>query len=69
MVRVQGRLARTPATELERICRESPGILSLDLTRLMSADDGGILTLRRLMSDGAQCTGISPYLALLLRRE
>lgn len=69
VVRIHGRLAGAAVPELERVCREAPGVVNLDVTHLMSADDAGIATLRRLMADGVPCTGISPYLALLLGRE
>jgi hypothetical protein len=66
VVRVHGRLAGAAVPELERVCRETSPPLVLDVTYLMSADDCGIATLRRLVCGGAQLTGISPYLALLL---
>ena len=69
VVRVQGRLAGAAVSELERVCRDASGLLVLDLLHLVSADDAGIATLKRLMADGAQCTGVSPYLALLLGWE
>ena len=66
VVRIQGRLAGGAVTELERVCRSTPGPLVLDLTHLMSADDRGIEALKGLVADGAQCTGTSRYLELLL---
>ena len=69
IVCVYGRLAGAAVPELARVCREAPARLSLDVTHLMSADDAGIATLRRLMAEGVPCAGISPYLALLLSRE
>jgi anti-anti-sigma regulatory factor len=69
VIRIHGRLAGAAVTELERVCREASGPLVLDLTQLMSADDAGVATLRCLRADRAQCTGISPYLALLLGSE
>jgi hypothetical protein len=42
---------------------------SSTLTYLMSADARGIATLRRLVADGAQCTGMSGYVTLLLGWE
>jgi hypothetical protein len=69
VVRIHHRLAGVAVPELERVCRDPSAPLILDLTHLMSADDAGIATLRRLMSEGAQCRGTSPYLALRLDRE
>lgn len=69
VVRVHGRLAGVAVRELERLCRDVAGPLVLDVTHLLSADDGGITTLKRLVSDGARFTGLSPYLTLLLGPE
>jgi anti-anti-sigma regulatory factor len=69
VVRVHGRLAGGAVTELERVCRSTSRPLVLDLTHLMSADDAGIETLRRLVTDGVECIGVSRYLALLLGWE
>jgi hypothetical protein len=69
VVRIHGRLDGAAVPELERVCREAPGLQILDLTHLMSADDGGIATLRHLAVDGAQLTSMSPYVALLLGLE
>jgi hypothetical protein len=69
LVRIHGRLDGAAVRELELVCREEPGLLILDLTYLMSADDAGIATLRHLVVDGAQLTGMSPYVALLLGLE
>jgi hypothetical protein len=65
-VRIHGRLAGAAVPELERVCLEAAGVLVLDLTYLMSADERGIAMLRRLIADGAQCTGMSGYVTLLL---
>jgi hypothetical protein len=69
VVRIYGRLSKPAVPELERVCREARGVLVLDVTHLMSADDAGVATLKRLMSNGVPCTGVSPYLALLLGQE
>jgi hypothetical protein len=69
VVRIHGRLAGAAVRELDRVCREVSRPLVLDVTYLMSADDGGVATLRRLHLDGAQLAGLSPYLVLLLGQE
>ena len=69
MVRIHGRLAGAAVGELQRVCREAPGSLVLDVTYLVSADDLGLATLRGLVGDGAHLGGVSPYLALLLEGE
>jgi hypothetical protein len=68
-VRISGRLTTSTACELERICREASGTLLLDLMYVVSADDVGLATLRRLAMDGAQLVGVSPYLVLLLEGD
>jgi hypothetical protein len=69
VVRIHGRLAGGAARELEQLCRDASGLLILDVTHLLSADDVGVATLRRLVIDGAQVSGMSPYLTLLLGLE
>jgi anti-anti-sigma regulatory factor len=69
VVRIHGRLDGAAVRELERVCREEPGLLILELTHLMSADDAGIATLRHLAVEGAHLTSMSPYVALLLGLE
>lgn len=66
VVRIQGRLGGVAVRELERVCRDASAPLVLDLTHLMNADDCGVATVRRLVVDGAQVKGVSPYLSLLL---
>jgi hypothetical protein len=69
VVSIQGHLAAAAVHELERVCRDPEGTLILDMTYLMSADDLGVQTLKRLRADGAQFISVSPYMALLLCAE
>lgn len=69
VVSIQGRLAGDAVPELERVCRDTSGTLILDMTYLMSVDDLGVATLKRLRTDGADFVGMSPYVALLLCAE
>jgi hypothetical protein len=66
VVSIHGRLAGAAVPELERVCREASGQLILDMTYLMSADDLGVATLKRLRTGSAQFISMSPYMALLL---
>src|SRR5262245_24454949 len=66
VIQVDGRLSQAGVPELERACRHAPRPLVLDLTGLVSLDDVGIATLRRLRGDGVELTGPSPYVKLLL---
>jgi len=68
VVRIHGRLAGAAVPELDRVCRDAGGVLLLDVSYLMGADDAGVVALRRLLGEGAQVTGMSRYLSLLLDR-
>jgi len=66
VIRVDGRLAGDGIAELERAYRTARRPLVLDLAHLATADDAGVLVLRRLAGEGVHLVGMSPYLALLL---
>lgn len=66
VIRVDGRLAGDGVAELKRAYRTARRPLVLDLTHLATADDAGVLALRRLASEGVHLLGTSPYVALLL---
>lgn len=65
-IRVDGRLSQDGVPDLERTCRQASRPLVLDLTGLVSVDDTGIATLRRLRGEGVELAGPSPYIKLLL---
>ena len=69
VVRLAGRLQGEHATELTRLCDESPKPVRLDLADLISADAVGLETLVLLQSRGAELVGASPYVALQLDSE
>lgn len=66
VVRVAGRLALEGIGELERVCVGRQGLLVLDLADLVTMDDAGVATLRRLSCAGVRLANASPYIALLL---
>lgn len=66
LIRVDGRLAGAGVAELEHTCATAPRPLVLDLTDLLSADEAGLVALRRLAGEGAHLLGGSPYVTLLL---
>jgi hypothetical protein len=66
LVRVDGKLVGPGATQLEQTCRAVRRPLVLDLTHLATADDSGVVALRRLAGEGAHLVGVSPYMGLLL---
>jgi hypothetical protein len=69
VIRVDGRLADEGVAELEVACRRAKRPTVLDLTNLVTADDTGVLLLRRLVGEGLHLLGASPYAALLLNAE
>ena len=66
VVRVAGRLVGSGAEELGRVCTASPRPLRVDLTGLLQADELGLSLLRSLRASGAELTGVSPFIDLLL---
>lgn len=66
IVRVAGRLAGPGVEELERVCAGSLRPLRIDLAELLQADELGIALLRSLRDSGAELTGVSPFVGLLL---
>jgi hypothetical protein len=61
-VHLAGRLSETQVCELQRVCGEAIGPLSLDLTDLVSLDMVGVDVLRRLRDEGAVLVGVAEYL-------
>ena len=53
---------------LRRECRAAGTAVRLDLSGLRSADRDGIEVLRSLAAEGAELTGASPYVQLLLEQ-
>ena len=64
--KLDGRLTAEEVPELLRVCVELTGPVVLDLTDLHFADRQGVSALRELKAQGAELTGVSPYLCLLL---
>ncbi len=66
VMHVMGRLAGEGVEELNRTCQMSGMPLRLDLAGLLHADEVGLSLLRSLRDSGAELTGASPFLELLL---
>ena len=66
VVRVDGRLRSADVPDFENVCRAIEGPLCLDLSNLLLADAEGVSAIKRLAERGAQLTGVSGYIALLL---
>ncbi len=64
--KLDGRLTVEVVPELVRVSAELREQLVLDLTDLHFADRHGVNVLRELRAQGAELTGASPYLRLLL---
>jgi hypothetical protein len=69
VIRVDGRLAEDGVAELDLVCRRAKRPTVLDLTNLVTADETGVLLLRRLVEEGLHLLGASPYAAMLLNAE
>jgi hypothetical protein len=61
-----GGLTGEEVPELSRTVAEAGTLVIFDLTWLLAADREGMQVLRELKADGAEFTGVSPYMALLL---
>lgn len=66
VIQVAGELKGQGEVELERICRETTGLLSLDLSHLRSSGPGGVQLIKELSKKGVSILGVTPYLELLL---
>ena len=69
VIRIEGELLAEGVSELERVCQEAAAPLRLDVTELRLVDSSGISSIRSLAEEGAQLSGLSPYIKLLLSRE
>ena len=66
VIHVAGELKGQGVVELERLCRETTGRLSLDLSNLRSSGPGGVQLIRELSGRGGAISGMSPYMELVL---
>lgn len=64
ILRLEGRLRGEEVPELERSAEA--GVRALDLQDLLSADEDGLASLRRLRDRGVEIKNPSHYLAMLL---
>jgi ABC-type transporter Mla MlaB component len=65
-LKLAGRLTAEEVPVLSRVCAELTGRVVLDLTDLHFADRQGVCLLLELRAQGAELTGVCPYLLLLL---
>ena len=69
LIRVEGVLDRDGAAALRREYYSAETTVLLDLSGLGRADLKGIEVLQSLVADGAEITGASPYIRLLLKER
>ena len=67
--RVAGRLAGEAVTHLTQACESANGSVVLDLSKLMFADDTGVEVIRALQKKGAEISGASSFIRLLIDDE
>jgi hypothetical protein len=67
VIQVAGDLRGRGVVELERLCREISGPISLDLLNLRSSDDHGVNLVKELSCKGVELIGVTPYMDLLLK--
>ncbi len=66
VVRVAGRLTGAATKELTDVCKSIKGNFVLDLSKLMFADDAGAEVIRTLRKKGAEISGASSFIKLLI---
>ena len=66
ILQISGRLESEVVPLLEQESRSVQGMLTLDLSQLISADEAGIKMLRELVSRGAKLEGASHFVQTLM---
>ena len=66
VVRVAGRLTGAATKELKGVCEPIKDNFVLDLSKLMFADDAGVEVIRTLRKKGAEISGASSFIMLLI---
>jgi anti-anti-sigma regulatory factor len=69
VMRVAGRLAGDAVVHLTQACESANGSVVLDLSKLMFADDAGVEVIRALQKKGAEISGASSFIRLLIDDE
>ena len=66
IIRIAGRLTSTAVAQLKEVCDPFEDPFVIDLSSLFFADDDGINAITTLADQGAQISGASPFVQLLL---
>jgi anti-anti-sigma regulatory factor len=69
VIRVAGRLAGDAVTHLTEAFRTVEGSVVLDLSKLTFADDAGVEVIQRLQKKGAEISGASSFIKLLINDD
>lgn len=66
IIQISGNLKGDGPEVLERLCRETTGSLSLEISDLRTAESHGVELINKLVSEGVKLIGTTRYLELLL---
>jgi anti-anti-sigma regulatory factor len=66
VVYIVGRLSGVAVAQLRKACDPIEGAFVLDLSNLLFADDAGIDFIHKVVEEGADIRGASPFVQLLL---
>jgi len=66
VIHVSGRLVESFIQQLTDVCEPIEGNFALDLSELVFADDAGIDVIRSLREKGADISGASSFIKLLI---
>jgi len=69
VIRVAGRLTGDAVTHLTQVCKSVDGSVVLNLSKLMFADDAGVDVIRTIQKKGAEISGASSFIRLLINDE
>jgi hypothetical protein len=67
LIELHGWLSGPEIAEFQTVCASQALPFRVDLQNLAGASGDGVLALREVRARGAQLTGVSPYIGLLLR--
>ena len=69
IMHVAGRLCGEGVEALSHACRDAKGRLRLDLSGLLQVDEVGLALIHSLHDSGAELSGVSPFIQILLENR
>lgn len=69
ILQINGELSGRGILELKRICQETSGPLSLDLTNMVYSDPDGLKLLQSLTAQGIKPMGMPPHIKLIINSQ